>query len=286
MFSGKCCCSEQPPADELVFSGTDEKGTLPNLLPHAAKDIGKQQIEFALATPTEGKNADYPLGTDSSPSHATVLDREVIAENVETELAVTTSPEMPVNVKTETDPRVAKQGELDQRTEINLEASEDTTRPSPAEPGDDIITEAEEVRSEDVQKLQASVTEFAQRAVLGCACEYVNVKTGKRTPAIYKISRDLTQFSIVSEKVGVVSRFTLTCSLGEIEDIDEFDGCEELLKSKAMTSLAEGDKDRLLMVFYRDKRNAINNFCLLEKDRKARDSFSTGVRTLATSLRE
>jgi len=132
--------------------------------------------------------------------------------------------------------------------------------------------------------LQSFVANFAKKAVRGQACVHFDTKTGKRTPAIYRLSEDLAEFSIEAEKRGLLSRFSLKCAVAAIKDIDDSGDYGSLLKPKARATITQEDEERFLTVFYEGKRGDIEVFCLLEESHEQRNVFVNGLKTLASTM--
>jgi len=165
-------------------------------------------------------------------------------------------------------------------------ATEDTVGPTPAEAVDEPST----LTTNDdasLERIQDSVAEFSKKAATGAPTVYFNEKSGKRMNVTYKMSGDLAQLTFVGERRGFFSSpFSLTIPIANIQDVDDFDGCQELINPKARTKLTNRETETLLMVFYEAKNGKMDSFCLIEKSVESRDHFSIGLKTLASSLKE
>jgi len=138
------------------------------------------------------------------------------------------------------------------------------------------------------EHLEAIVAEFAKHAVTGRACTYFDDRTGRRTAVTYRLSTDISQFTVEAPKRKFCNcgRISVTCPISAVEDVDYFEAVEPLLKPKAQASLTEDEKDRLVMIFYNNRKNKLVSFAILLDSRENRNLFANGLKTLATSMQE
>lgn len=138
------------------------------------------------------------------------------------------------------------------------------------------------------EHLEAIVAEFAKNAVTGRACTYFDDRTGRRTAVTYKISEDISRFTVEAPKRKFCNcgRICVRCPISAVEDVDYFEAVEPLLKPKAKASLTEDEQDRLVMVFYNNGKNNLASFAVLLDSRESRNLFANGLKALASSMQE
>lgn len=137
------------------------------------------------------------------------------------------------------------------------------------------------------ERMEAMVADFAKSAVRGCPCTFFDHRTGKRTPAMYYLNKDVTQITIMEKTLGRRSIFKrgfglpFDVPLACILDVDNFEGCMQCLDTKVLKNLSDEDKARLLMVFYESKKgNRTLIFTLILDSVESRDSFQQSVNCL------
>lgn len=289
LFSGNCCCVEPAAApQQIVYSSTDEHSSLPHLLRGGSKD--PKDVKNMNVSATHKQDVADAKHGDSIPgvqvaAPKVVRAREDASLGVDSKAAAETADllghakhitETKREIQqTQADPVLRAEGGEHKQTECSSRPREAPVR-LPRPDGAPMTARTDH--------LEVMVAEFVRRAVRSCDCIYLNEKNGRRTPVTYKISEDLELITIEAKNRGLYSRFNRKCPTVALRDIDYFGSVASILKPKALASLTDDDKERLLMIFY--GHGKLQHITLLMESREGRDLFANGLKTLAASLRE
>jgi hypothetical protein len=131
------------------------------------------------------------------------------------------------------------------------------------------------------------VAAFAEAALRGCSCTYIDERTGNRTVVQYRVNQDLTELSVegVVKRRFALRRISRKIPLVSIMDIDTIENCDFCLPAKVVACLSAEDKKRFSMIFYESKNGAILSFCVLHSESKDRDMFAKSLMRLASNTK-
>jgi len=301
MFSMFRCCDPEPAEKPLlIYSSTDEHadhGALPNLLPSNSKEQTKHDLK-------EQTKHDVKEQTkhDLMPSAPPVEELAPAPPEPPKEPAPAPPPTLTRDDERPSAAPPEAPEEID-HTDRPSDLAEPEAETEATSPGvalrevaaaEDRVAQGEEPEERapqtdngaSLEHLQEIVAEFSKKAVSGAPAVYINEKTAKRINVTYTMTSDLTQLTLAAEKKGIFSPFSLTVPIANIQDTDEFESCQDLLRPKLKASLTKDEKERFLMVFYEDKRGELKSFSLIEQSVESRTQFSTGLKTLASSMQE
>jgi hypothetical protein len=306
MFSMFTCCDPEPAEKpHVIYSSTDEhvgQGALPNLLPSKSKELVKTKPELMPSAPPaeeldKPKKAvasvpPPPLKEPALPaSPPTVTKDAVLVPSVadlpaDVERSSTAQPEvnnadLPRDL---TEPEAETEATSPGAALRESPATEEPVAQAQGEASGEMAPLTDDDAS--LEHLQEIVAEFSKKAVSGAASVYVNEKTAKRSNVTYTMTSDLTQLTIAAEKKGIFAPFSLTVPIASIQDTDEFEGCQDLLRPKLKATLTKDEMERFLMVFYEDKKGELKSVCLIEQSVESKNQFSTGLKMLASSMQK
>jgi len=285
MLLCQCCSPEKTEKAELLHSDIKEHPALPVLLDSRSQAAAKGKAEAMQSGADVMETREAPLSDGPS-----LLQQE---------------PELSVQPPTVSQDRVKKPDDAQPKSsaeavpsesaepEVELQetALEDAQGSAPVANDDDhALPGAERARAPQTGRDSvASKTpeeiadEFSKKAVSGVSCTYFNETTGKRISANYKLSSDLTQFTIEADKRGVFSRFSLTVPVASIQDVDDYDGTSSLVKPKAAATLTNRETEAFLMIFYESQKGDVASICLILSSVESRKRFSIGLKALTSS---
>jgi hypothetical protein len=288
MFSSllcQCCSSEPAEAPQLLFSNNEEHITLPVLLDPKSQVLTKGKPEAMLSGADVMKTKSAPL-SDGPPLLLEEPELSVQSPTATQETVKKPNDAQPEN-SAEQLPRELPEPEAEAEETIHedahhsdLSASEHDHAPPENQRERAPQTGRESVSSKTPDEI---VAEFTKKAVGGVHCVHFNETTGKRIMATYKLSSDLTQFTIEADKRGVFSRFSVNFPVTRVHDVDDYDGTSNLLKPKAAATLTNRETEAFLMIFYEGEKGDMASVCLLESSVEKRARFAIALKALASS---
>lgn len=132
-----------------------------------------------------------------------------------------------------------------------------------------------EEKAEEKTRLQGLVKNFANKAVQGVRCSFVDADTGAVSPATYLVDKSLSQFTVKSDGGRKES-----CRLSQIQDVHSIEFGNELLPADVLAKLDEESKQRLVMVRHRCEGEGAGRLCVLESTAAEKVKFHTCMRIL------
>jgi len=132
-----------------------------------------------------------------------------------------------------------------------------------------------EEKAEEKTRLQGLVKNFANKAVQGVRCSFVDADTGAVSPATYLVDKSLSQFTVKSDGGRRES-----CRLSQIQDVHSIEFGNELLPADVLAKLDEDSKQSLVMVRHRCEGEGGGRLCVLESNATEKVKFHTCMRIL------
>jgi hypothetical protein len=134
----------------------------------------------------------------------------------------------------------------------------------------------------DVKQAQELVTRFAQEAVRGCACQYVNHEGC--IAAHYLIDEKLEHFSVVPNGAHDLA---VCCPLAKVQDIVSFANAGDTMFPPDVTSILDYASTEFLVMVAFDCQNSLpSKLCLVLESCEKRDAFVNALTMLVDGLRE
>jgi len=150
---------------------------------------------------------------------------------------------------------------------VSTDVPRTTLQPEPV-----LMNSAE--KREKKERLQELTKNFAQQAMLGVPCTYVDSNTGIRHDATYQVSNPLDLLQVSSSASSQFAK--VGCRVAEIKAIEVYHADQQqVFPGPVLKSLQDDEQNRLLMVVHSE-----GSFCFLEASSEARSDFLTCMHVL------
>ncbi|KAL8272411.1 hypothetical protein Esti_003701 [Eimeria stiedai] len=166
----------------------------------------------------------------------------------------------------------------EEETQTQVQPCEEESR----EPNEDALMTTEQKQREK-ERLQALVKAFAKSAVVGAACEFVDVGARRRIPGVYYLDKSLTHFKITFS--SSIEHFFPLKALHEVYSYSALlssPATAYLARDPGIECLDTSARERLVMLEYAEpSKHQLNRLFLLESGgAEGRDRFVTCLKVL------